>query len=97
MGPRGAIPRKEGGPPRGIEEDGFPRGPELRLALNIPVDSINTSSGARVGLGGPRRDIYPMDEVKPRVEDACVSMCILWAVAELPRVAAVIVMLFDYK
>lgn len=73
LGPRDAVPRKDGGSPRGIAEDGFPRREELTLDLSTLVDSINISSGARVGLGGPRQDLFPVDEIKPRVEDACLS------------------------
>lgn len=74
MGPHWAVPRKDGGPPGIIAEDGFPRGLEFTLDLNTPVDSMNNYLGR---LGGPRRDILylTMDEVKPRVEDACISVC----------------------
>lgn len=76
MGPRRAVPRKDGGPPRSIAEDGFPRGLEFTLDLNTPVDSMNNSLGTRLGLGGSRCDIHPtMDEVKPRVEDTSISVC----------------------
>lgn len=72
-------------------------GVHANIDLNTPVDSINNSSGAHEGLGGSRRDIYPMDAVKPRVDDACVSVCILWATAELVRRVAALIMLLDYK
>ncbi|KAL3928932.1 MAG: hypothetical protein SGPRY_002181 [Prymnesium sp.] len=60
-----SLVRTEGRPGRGIAEDGFPRGPEFTLDLNTPVDSINNLSGARVRLGGPRRDIYTRREMLP--------------------------------
>ena len=59
------MARKDGGPPRGVSEDGHPRKTLLTEDTGREVDSVNNSSGKRVGLGGPLRDIFPLDETKP--------------------------------
>ena len=92
--PSGSAERAGGGPPRGLAEQGHPRKEELTIDAGTPVDSLNNSSGDREGLGGRRLDIYPLNECKPRIEDACVDLCILRVLARLLDVS-VIVLLFD--
>jgi hypothetical protein len=94
--PRGAVPRKDGGPPRGVAEEGFPRVDMATEDNGEQVDSLNNSSGAREGLGGPLRDIYPLDEGKPRAGDAQQCILVMWSLAQLIGVS-VILLLFDYK
>ena len=96
VSPRSAVARKDGGPPRGVSEDGHPRKILLTEDTGMEVDSINNSSGKRAGLGGPLRDIFPLDETKPTAEDACTDLCILWCLADLLRVT-IIMLLFDFK
>ena len=95
-GPRGAVKRKDGGPPRGVADDTHPRKEVYTIDSGEKVDSINNASGRRVGKGGPDREAWPNDEVKPRAEDASVDTLIVWCLADLLGVAPIAV-LFDYK
>jgi hypothetical protein len=94
--PRGSVPRKDGGPPRGVAEQGHPRKEERTRDKGRLVDSLNNSSGDTEGLGGPDREAFPIDEVKPRLADVCFNACILECLAECLG-TTVILMLFDYK
>ena len=79
-----------------MSEDGHPRKTLLTEDTGMEVDSINNSSGKRAGLGGPLRDIFPLDETKPTAEDACTDLCILWCLADMLQVA-IVMLLFDFK
>ena len=87
--PRGAVPRKDGGPPRGVAEQGHPRQEELMRDAQTPVESLNASSGEGNAL-------FPQKEIKPRIEDSCTNFCILDALAETLD-EPVLALLFDYK
>ena len=94
--PRGAAARKDNGPPRGVAEDGYPRQQELTRDAGTEVDSVNNSSGARVGLGGPDLEVFPLDEIKPRVADACIATCILWCFRQM-LAQAIFYLVFNHK
>jgi len=87
--PRGAVPRKDGGPPRGVAEQEHPRQQELPRDAQTPVNSLNNASG-------DGNKLFPQKEIKPRIKDACVNICILDTLAESLGVA-VLMLLFDYK
>ena len=95
ISPRGSTERKDG-PPRGLAEEGWPRQPVWTSDAQTEVDSLNNSSGKRVGQGGPDLDAWPLREGKPRVEDECVNACVLWCLART-LVLSLLVLLFDYK
>ena len=90
-GPRGAQERKDGELPRGVADDGHPR-----IDLFTCDSGEKVESSARVGLGGPDRESWPIDETKPRSSDACVDTMVLWCLADLLGVS-VLMILFDYK
>ena len=94
--PRGMQPRKDGGPPRGVAEGGFPRVDMYTEDGDHLVDSFNNSSGDRVGRGGPDLEAFPLKEGKPTSDDACTGMVILSGIAQILGVS-LLIRLFDYK
>jgi len=83
------VPRKDGDPPRGVAEQGHPRQEELTRDAQTPVDSLNNASG-------DGNEPFLQKEIKPRIEDVCVNICILEALAESGDLA-VLTLLFDYE
>eukprot|EP00965_Chrysotila_dentata_P244143 6205790-Pleurochrysis_carterae.AAC.1 len=72
--PRGAVPRKDGGPPRGVAEEGWPRQETVTADNKEPVDSLNNSSCKRRGL--PPHPFW-VDESKPTLGDAALNTFVL--------------------
>jgi hypothetical protein len=79
-----------------VAEQGHPRKEERTRDKGNLVHSLNNSSGDREGLGGIDRKAFPFDEIKPRLADVCVNMCILECLAQRLD-TTVILMLSDYK
>ena len=83
--PRGAVPRPLGGEPRGIVDNGAPRGekPLLTRPSGEVVVPVNVAAGpSRPPPGTPPADVKWHAEGKPYFQDACVNAAILADVAE---------------
>ena len=73
--PRGCVPRPNGGPPRGLAEQGAPR-KELLTASGGQVEALNVSAGPVRHTAGDTSPKW-FTEVKPTLADAAVNAAIL--------------------
>ena len=102
VNPRGAVPRKDLGPPRGVAELGYPRRQAFTVDTGEIVTSVNvaTSTEHSATTGN---EFWARKEVKPRPGDLMLNLLILRAMGNLLRAAAcgtapaTLLILFDYK
>jgi hypothetical protein len=102
VNPRGAVPRKDLGPPRGVAELGYPRRQAFTVDTGEIVTSVNvaTSTEHSATTGD---EFWARKEVKPRPGDLMLNLLILRAMGNLLRAAAcgtapaTLLILFDYK
>jgi len=102
INPRGAVARKDLGPPRGVAELGHPRRETVTTDTGEIVTSVNeaTSTERSVATGD---DFWARPEIKPRPSDLVLNLLILRAMGNCLRPAfggtapAILLILFDYK
>jgi hypothetical protein len=102
INPRGAVPRKDLGPPRGVAELGHPRRETVTIDTGEVVTSVNeATSTERSAAKGD--EFWARPEVKPRPGDLVLNLLILRAMGNHLRSAfggtapAILLILFDYK
>jgi hypothetical protein len=101
INPRGAVPRKDLGPPRGVAELGYPRRETFTIDTGEPVTSVNVATSAEHSTA-TGDDFWARKEVKPRPCDLMFNLLVLRAMGNLMRAAcgvapATLLILFDYK
>ena len=102
INPRGAVPRKDLGPPRGVAELGYPRRETFTVDTGEIVTSVNvaTSTEHSAVMGD---EFWSRKEIKPRPGDLMFNLLVLRAMGNLMRAAAsgaapaTLLILFDYK
>ena len=95
--PRGAVPRPNGGPPRGIGDLGAPRTELLTAPEGEPVVSVNTATGCgrrQQALAGDSEPKWTPED-KPTVADAAQNASILRVPADASG-QPVLVVAFDF-
>ena len=101
INPRGAVPRKDLGPPRGVAELGHPRRETVTVDTGDIVTSINVATSTEHSEAGD--GFWARKEVKPRPSDLMFNMLVLRAMGNLMRAdmndtaPAALIILFDYK
>ena len=101
INPRGAVARKDLGPPRGVAELGYPRRETFTIDTGEPVTSVNVATSAEHSKT-TGDDFWARKEVKPRPCDLMFNLLVLRAMGNLMRAAcgvapATLLILFDYK
>ena len=102
INPRGAVPRKDLGPPRGVAELGHPRRETFTVDTGEIVTSVNVATSAESSAAAGD-EFWARKEVKPRPGDLMFNLLILRAMGNLMRSAvggtapATLLILFDYK
>jgi hypothetical protein len=102
INPRGAVPRKDLGPPRGVAELGHPRRETVTVDTGEPVTSVNVATSTEHGIA-TGDTFWARDEIKPRPGDLVFNILVLRAMGNLLRAAAggaspaILLILFDYK
>ena len=102
INPRGAVARKDLGPPRGVAELGYPRRETFTVDTGDPVTSVNVATSTAHGVATGDA-FWARDEIKPRPADLVFNILVLRAMGNLLRAAtggvtpAILLILFDYK
>ena len=101
INPRGAVARKDLGPPRGVAELGYPRRETFTVDTGEPVTSVNIATSAEHSAA-TGDEFWARKEVKPRPCDLMFNLLVLRAMGNLMRAAcgaapATLLILFDYK
>ena len=93
--PRGAVPRADGGPPRGIVDEGAPRKPLVTDSkFSEPVVPLNDACRDNAGYPADEPKWHP--EVKPSFEDLMRSAAVLRHVADKAGLP-IFAFAFDFK
>ena len=102
INPRGAVPRKDLGPPRGVAELGYPRRETFTADTGEIVTSINVATSTEHSATTDDK-FWARQEVKPRPGDLMCNLLVLRAMGNLLWAAAggtapaTLLILFDYK
>ena len=86
INPRGAVPRKDLGPPRGVAELGHPRRETFTVDTGEIVTSVNVATSAESSAAAGD-EFWARKEVKPRPGDLMFNLLILRAMGNLMRSA----------
>ena len=102
INPRGAVPRKDLGPPRGVAELGHPRRETVTVDTGESVTSVNVATSTALAAASGD-EFWARPEIKPRPSDLVLNILVLRAMGGLMRRAmggaapATLLILFDYK